>query len=156
MPVRLVRRRRPPCAKIHAAAVVRVHWRLDNYGGEGIGSRRGYFWVAVASRYSDHVHRQRGRAAVAMVAAVYLGRATPSTVLPRRNESRVIASYHPKPCSIVHHGSHTPVTHPLTAVSSTLLKFVAPVVDPNKLTSHPAPPSCYAPRAPHLTPDYPP
>jgi len=65
--VRLVRRRRPPYAKIHAAAVIRVHWRLDNYGGEGIGSCRGYFRVAVASRYSDHVHRQRGRAAVAGV-----------------------------------------------------------------------------------------
>jgi hypothetical protein len=38
-----------------------------SHGGEGIGSRRGYFRVAVASRYPDHVHRQCGRAAVAGV-----------------------------------------------------------------------------------------
>jgi hypothetical protein len=40
LPARLARRRRPPCAKIHAAAVIRVHRRLDNYGREKI-SRRG-------------------------------------------------------------------------------------------------------------------
>jgi hypothetical protein len=40
LPARLARRRRPPCAKIHAAAVIRVHWRLDNYDKEKI-SRRG-------------------------------------------------------------------------------------------------------------------
>jgi hypothetical protein len=40
LPARLARRRRPPCAKIHVAVVIRVHWRLDNYGKEKI-SRRG-------------------------------------------------------------------------------------------------------------------
>jgi hypothetical protein len=40
LPAWLARRRRPLCAKIHAAAVIRVHWRLDNYGREKI-SRRG-------------------------------------------------------------------------------------------------------------------
>jgi hypothetical protein len=40
LPARLARRRRPPCAKTHAATVIRVHWRLDNYGKEKI-SRRG-------------------------------------------------------------------------------------------------------------------
>jgi hypothetical protein len=133
------------------AAVIRAWFGKDITAGV---KRSEGGWIGSASSYP--LARRRGRVAVAMVAAVYLGRATPSTVLPRRRESRVIASYHPKPCPIVHHDSHTPVTHPLTAVSSSLPKFVAPVVNPYKLTPHPVPPSCYAPRAPLLAPDYPP
>jgi hypothetical protein len=51
-------------------------------------------WIESASPYP--LARRRGRAAVAVVATIYLGRATPSTMLPRHNWSRMIASYHPK------------------------------------------------------------
>jgi hypothetical protein len=47
------------------------------------------------------------------------------------------------------HGSRTPVTHPLTVVSPTLPKFVAPMVDLYKLMPLPAPLSCYEART-HL------
>jgi hypothetical protein len=46
------------------------------------------------------------------------------------------------------------MTHPLTAVSSSLPKFVAPVADSYKLSASLAPLSCYEPNAPLLTPDH--
>jgi hypothetical protein len=73
------------------AAVIRAWFRKDITAGvkrsEGVG-------LSLPCR--THLPARRGRAAIAMVAAVYLGRATPSIVLPRHNWSRVIASYYPE------------------------------------------------------------
>jgi hypothetical protein len=77
----------------------------------------------------------------------------PLAVLPRRFEPSRLTSDSRTPLSSECHGSRTPVTHPLTAVSPTLLKFVAPMVDLYKLLPLSAPPSCYEASAPFLAPD---
>jgi hypothetical protein len=73
--------------------------------------------------------------------------------IPPRRGSCELATYSPYFTLTERHGSHTPVTHPLTVVSPTLLKFVALMVDLHKLSPLSTPQSCYEGTAPFLAPD---
>jgi hypothetical protein len=93
----------------------------------------------------------------------HLLHARPSAIMPcTRGRFHVTVCHGGQPITaprhypIERHGEWVLVTHPFTIVSSTLLKFMAPVVDHYKLSALPTLPSCYAPSAPLLTSVHPP
>jgi hypothetical protein len=86
-----------------------------------------------------------------------------SVIMPRNSGHYHVTVGHggqpitaPRHYPIEHHGEWVMVTHPFTVVSSTLLKFMAPMVDHYNLSALSTLPSCYTPSATLLASVHPP